>query len=220
MKNRITSAAAAAMVPDGAVLMIGGFMGVGTPERIIDELVHLGRKDLTVIANDTARPGIGIGKLIDARAIKKVVASHIGTNPETQRQMIAGDLEVELIPQGSLAERIRSGGHGLGGVLTETGLGTTAAKGKATVELNGRVWLIEEAIRADFALIAAKRADYYGNLEYALTARNFNPIMAMAADTVIAEPHDIVPVGAMTPDQIVTPHVVVDHLVGKEKHHG
>lgn len=220
MKNRITPAAAAAMVPDGAVLMIGGFMGVGTPDRIIDELVRLGRKDLTVIANDTARPGVGIGKLIDARLVKKVVASHIGTNPETQRQMIAGDIEVDLIPQGSLAERIRSGGHGLGGVLTPTGLGTTAAEGKATVELNGRIWLIEEAMRADFALVAAKRADYSGNLEYALTARNFNPIMAMAADTVIAEPQDIVPVGAMTPDQIVTPHVVVDHLVGKEKRHG
>jgi acetate CoA/acetoacetate CoA-transferase alpha subunit len=220
MKNRITPAAAAAMVPDGAVLMIGGFMGVGTPERIIDELVRLGRKDLTVIANDTARPGIGIGKLIDARLVKKVVASHIGTNPETQRQMIAGDIAVELIPQGSLAERIRSGGHGLGGVLTETGLGTTAAEGKATVELNGRAWLIEEAMRADFALIAAKRADYSGNLEYALTSRNFNPVMAMAADTVIAEPQDIVPVGVLTPDQIVTPHVVVDHLIGKDKHNG
>jgi acetate CoA/acetoacetate CoA-transferase alpha subunit len=220
MKNRITPAAAAAMVPDGAVLMIGGFMGVGTPERIIDELVRLGRRDLTVIANDTARPGVGIGKLIDARLVKKVVASHIGTNPETQRQMIAGDIAVDLIPQGSLAERIRSGGHGLGGVLTPTGLGTTAAEGKQVVEVNGRAWLVEEAMRADFALVAAKRADYAGNLEYALTSRNFNPIMAMAADTVIAEPQDIVPVGALTPDQIVTPHVVVDHLVGKEKRHG
>lgn len=220
MKNRITPAAAAALVPDGAVLMIGGFMGVGTPDRIIDELVRLGRKDLTVIANDTARPGVGIGKLIDARLVKKVVASHIGTNPETQRQMIAGDIAVDLIPQGSLAERIRSGGHGLGGVLTPTGLGTIAAEGKQTVEVNGRTWLIEEAMRADFALVAAKRADYSGNLEYALTSRNFNPIMAMAADTVIAEPQDIVPVGALTPDQIVTPHVVVDHLIAKEKRHG
>lgn len=220
MKSLITPAAAAALVPDGAVLMIGGFMGVGTPERLVDALVAAGRRDLTVIANDTARPGVGIGKLIDAGLVRRVVASHIGTNPVTQKQMIAGTLEVELVPQGSLAERVRAGGHGLGGVLTPTGLGTLAAEGKQTVEVGGRTFLIEEAIRADFALVAAKHADYAGNLDYALTARNFNPLMALAADTVIAEPDEIVPVGMLTPDAIATPHVVVDHLVAREKRHG
>lgn len=220
MKSLITPAAAAALVPDGAVLMIGGFMGVGTPERLVDALVAAGRRDLTVIANDTARPGVGIGKLIDAGLVRRVVASHIGTNPVTQKQMIAGTIEVELVPQGSLAERVRAGGHGLGGVLTPTGLGTLAAEGKQTVEVGGRTFLIEEAIRADFALVAAKHADYAGNLDYALTARNFNPLMALAADTVIAEPDEIVPVGMLTPDAIATPHVVVDHLVAREKRHG
>lgn len=220
MKSLITPAAAAALVPDGAVLMIGGFMGVGTPERLVDALVAAGRRDLTVIANDTARPGVGIGKLIDAGLVRRVVASHIGTNPVTQKQMIAGTIEVELVPQGSLAERVRAGGHGLGGVLTPTGLGTLAAEGKQTVEVGGRIFLIEEAIRADFALVAAKHADYAGNLDYALTARNFNPLMALAADTVIAEPDEIVPVGMLTPDAIATPHVVVDHLVAREKRHG
>ncbi|PKU24610.1 3-oxoacid CoA-transferase subunit A [Telmatospirillum siberiense] len=220
MKSIITPAAAAALVPDGAVLMIGGFMGVGTPERLIDALVLAGRRNLTVIANDTARPGVGIGKLIDAGLVAKVIASHIGTNPETQRQMIAGAIAVELVPQGSLAERVRSGGYGLGGVLTPTGLGTPAEEGKTKLELEGVTYLVERALKADFALIAAKHADYDGNLDYALTARNFNPLMAMAAATVIVEPQEIVPVGTLTPDMVVTPHVLVDHLVGKEKRHG
>lgn len=220
MKSLITPAAAAALVPDGAVLMIGGFMGVGTPERLIDALVLAGVKNLTVIANDTARPGVGIGKLIDARLVSRVVASHIGTNPETQRQMIAGELEVELVPQGSLAERVRCGGHGLGGVLTETGLGTPVEDGKTRIELKGVSYLVEAAISADFALIAAKHADYDGNLDYALTSRNFNPLMAMAGAVVIAEAQELVPVGTLSPDRVVTPHVLVDHLVAKEPSHG
>jgi acetate CoA/acetoacetate CoA-transferase alpha subunit len=220
MKSIITPAAAAALVPDGAVLMIGGFMGVGSPERLIDALVLAGRKNLTVIANDTARPGVGIGKLIDARLVSKVIASHIGTNPETQKQMIAGEIEVDLVPQGSLAERVRAGGHGLGGVLTPTGLGTPAEDGKIKLDVEGITYLVEVALKADFALIAAKHADYNGNLDYALTARNFNPLMAMAGETVIAEAQEIVPLGTLSPDQIVTPHVLVDHLVGKERHHG
>ena len=213
-------AEAIAGIPVGATMMIGGFMGVGTPDRMIDEMVRRGLGDLTIIANDTARPGVGIGKLIDARLVKKVVASHIGTNPETQRQMIAGVIEVELIPQGTLAERIRSGGHGLGGVLTATGVGTVAATGKRTIEIDGRVFLVELPLRADFALVAARQADHLGNLSYALTARNFNPLMAMAADRVLAEARSIVPTGVMPPDAVGTPCVVVDLLIAGEPRNG
>ena len=220
MKKVIGVAAAVEMIPDSAALMIGGFMGAGTPPRLIDELVRQGRKNLTVIANDTARPGVGIGKLVTAKLVRRVITSHIGTNPEAQRQMIAGDIEVELVPQGTLAERIRAAGFGLGGVLTPTGVGTTVAEGKQTVAVNGTVFLLELPLIADFALINAKRADYYGNLEYSLTARNFNPAMAMAAATVIAEAEDIVPVGVISPDAVGTPHVLVDHLIGKERGHG
>ena len=133
----------AELIPDGATLMIGGFIGAGSPQRLIDELVRRGRRELTVIANDTARPGVGIGKLIDARLVRRLITSHIGTNPETQRQMIAGELQVELVPQGTLVERIRSGGFGLGGVLTPTGVGTLAAEGKRTIEIDGRTFLLE-----------------------------------------------------------------------------
>ncbi len=213
MNKAISVEKAVDLIPDGASLLIGGFMGVGTPHRIIAELVRQGRRHLTVIANDTARPGIGIGKLIDARAISTLITSHIGTNPETQRQMIAGELTVELMPQGSLAECIRAAGYGLGGVLTPTGVGTVVAEGKQTVEVDGKVFLLEKPITADFALVACQRADYYGNLEYSLTARNFNPVMAMTGATVIAEPDGIVPVGVIAPDAVVTPHVVVDYLI-------
>jgi acetate CoA/acetoacetate CoA-transferase alpha subunit len=203
------AAGIATLIPDGATLMIGGFIGAGTPQRLIEELVRRGRRDLTVIANDTARPGVGIGKLIDARLVRRVITSHIGTNPETQRQMIAGEIQVELVPQGTLVERIRAGGFGLGGVLTPTGVGTLAAEGKRTIEIDGRTFLLELPLKADFALINARRADYLGNLEYALTSRNFNPVMAMAAQVVVAEAEDVVPVGVIPPDAVMTPHVLV-----------
>src|SRR5437868_15367202 len=201
------------MIPDGARLMIGGFMGVGTPERVIDEIVRQRRSNLTVVANDTAAPGKGIGKLIGAKLVRKAIVSHIGLNPETQRQMMAGELEVELVPQGTLIERIRAGGTGLGGVLTQTGIGTLAENGKQRIEVDGKSYLIEIALRADVALVQAFIADYLGNLSYALTARNFNPIIAMAADTVIASADNIVPVGVISPDHVVTPAPVVDYLV-------
>jgi acetate CoA/acetoacetate CoA-transferase alpha subunit len=202
-----------AMIPDGATVMIGGFMGVGTPERAIDELVRQNRRDLTVIANDTAVPGRGIGKLITARLVRKAIVTHIGLNPETQRQMMAGELEVELVPQGTLIERIRAGGYGLGGILTPTGLGTLAETGKQRIDVSGKTYLLEIALRADFALVQAFLADYLGNLGYALTARNFNPVIAMAAGTVIACADNIVPVGVISPDHIVTPAPVVDYLI-------
>jgi acetate CoA/acetoacetate CoA-transferase alpha subunit len=211
----LSVADAVALIPDGARVMIGGFMGVGTPERVIDELVRQGKRGLTVIANDTALPGIGIGKLVTADAVSKVIASHIGLNPETQKKMIAGTIEVELVPQGTLVERIRAGGYGLGGILTATGVGTVVADGKQVIAVAGKDYLVEPALHADFALVNAFLADYLGNLSYALTARNFNPVMAMAADTVIAEADNIVPVGLISPDHVVTPAPLVDYLIAQ-----
>jgi acetate CoA/acetoacetate CoA-transferase alpha subunit len=204
---------AVALIPEGATLMVGGFLDVGSPERVIDELVRQGKRNLTVIANDTAMPGVGIGKLVTAGLLRKVIVSHIGLNPETQQRMLAGTLEVDLVPQGTLVERIRSGGFGLGGVLTPTGVGTVVENGKRQIELNGKQYLVEAALRADFALVHAFVADYTGNLTYALTARNFNPVMAMAADNVIVTADHIVPVGVIAPDHIATPAPVVDYLV-------
>jgi acetate CoA/acetoacetate CoA-transferase alpha subunit len=213
MKSSTTLEAAIALIPDGASILIGGFFGVGTPDRLVQGLVDAGRKDLWVITNDTSFPGTGVGKLIAARLVKRLTASHIGANPETQRQMIAGQLEVELVPQGTLAERIRAGGYGLGGVLTRTGLGTLAEEGKAKIEIEGQTWLLEKPLRADFALIRGKQADTLGNLTYELTAQNFNPVMATAAETVIAEAEGIVSVGVIPPDSVRTPGVLVDYLL-------
>jgi acetate CoA/acetoacetate CoA-transferase alpha subunit len=207
---------AVAMIPDGASLMIGGFMGVGTPERVIDELVRQGKRDLTVIANDNALPGIGIGKLVSAGLVRKTIASHIGLNPETQKKLLAGEMEVELVPQGTLIERIRAAGYGLGGVLTPTGVGTVVEEGKQRIEIEGRPFLLETALRADFALVQAFLADYIGNLQYALTARNFNPVIAMAADTVLVEAENIVPVGVIAPDHVMTPAPIVDYLIASK----
>jgi acetate CoA/acetoacetate CoA-transferase alpha subunit len=206
---------AVATIPDGATLMIGGFMGVGTPEGLVDELLRQGKRDLTVIANDSALPGIGIGKLVTAGAVRKVIASHIGLNPETQKKMLAGTMEVELIPQGTLIERIRAAGFGLGGILTPTGVGTVVEEGKRKLEVDGREFLVETALHADFALVQAFVADYLGNLTYALTARNFNPVIAMAGDTVIVEAEHIVPVGMISPDQVMTPAPIVDYLIAR-----
>ncbi|KAA6186705.1 3-oxoacid CoA-transferase subunit A [Thiohalocapsa marina] len=211
--KRISLEEAVAAIPDGASLAVGGFVGVGTPERLCDELVRQGRRDLTLITNDTARPGMGVGKLISARCVRKVITSHIGLNPETQQQMHAGSLEVELVPQGSLVERIRCGGFGLGGVLTPTGLGTLAEEGKRRIEVEGKDYLLETALTADFALVHAMYADYSGNLHYLLTARNFNPIVAMAGSRVMATADHIVPVGVISPDDVMTPAAVVDHIV-------
>lgn len=200
-------------IPNGARLMIGGFMAVGTPERVIDELVRQGKRDLTIIANDTARPGVGIGKLVSNKSVRKAIVSHIGLNPETQKQMHAGELIVELVPQGTLVERIRAGGCGLGGILTQTGLGTIVEKDKQKVVVDNREYLLETPLRAEFALVHAFLADYVGNLSYALTAKNFNPVVAMAAETVMANADHIVPVGVIAPDHVATPAPVVDYLI-------
>jgi acetate CoA/acetoacetate CoA-transferase alpha subunit len=213
MKGALRPNAAAELINEGATLMIGGFMAVGTPDRMIDALVARRVRNLTIIANDTAMPGRGIGKLISARLVSRVIVSHIGLNPETQALMIAGELACELVPQGTLIERIRAGGMGLGGVLTTTGLGTEVEDGKQIVEVEGKRFLVETPLKADFALVGAWQADYVGNLSYMLTAHNFNPVIALAGHTVIAEPESIVPVGVIPPDAVKTPGCLVDHLL-------
>ncbi|MFN4224481.1 MAG: acetate CoA-transferase subunit alpha [Fervidobacterium nodosum] len=209
----ITQDEAIKFIKPGMTIMIGGFLGVGTPEGIIDKIVENRIDNLTVIANDTATPERGIGKLIVNKLCKKVIVSHIGTNPETQRQMIAGELEVELVPQGTLAERVRAGGAGLGGILTPTGVGTIVENGKQIIEIEGKKYLLELPLKADVALIKAKKCDYYGNLVYNFTAENFNPLMAMAAELVIVEVEEIVPVGAIAPNEVRTPGVLIDYVV-------
>jgi len=206
---------AAALIPDGAVVLVGGFMGVGSPHRLIEAIAARGSKDLTLVCNDTALPGVGVARLITAGCVSRVIASHIGLNPETQKKMIEGEIEVELVPQGTLVERIRAGGVGLGGVLTPTGLGTTVEEGKQVVEVDGRRYLLEKPIRGDFALLGCHHADYAGNLAYVLTAHNFNPVMALAAAVVIAEPEHILPIGMITPDAVKTPGVLVKHIIAR-----
>lgn len=201
-------------IHDNAVIMVGGFLGCGTPDPVIDALVEKGVKDLTIICDDTATPTTGAGKLIVSNQVKKAIVSHIGTNPVTGQKMQNGEIEVELVPQGTLAERIRSGGAGLGGVLTPTGIGTEVAKGKEIINVDGKDYLLEHPLKADFAIIEATIADEKGNLFFSATTRNFNPLMATAADIVIAHAELIVPVGGIQPENVVVPHIFVDYLVG------
>ncbi len=200
-------------IQHGTVLMVGGFLGCGAPNHLVEALLDTDARDLTIICNDSARPEFGVGKLIVNRRVKKLITSHIGTNPETGRQLSAGELEVELVPQGTFAERIRAGGAGLGGVLTPTGVGTLVQQGKQTIELQGKTYLIELPLRADVALIWARRADAGGNLCYEGSTRNSNTVMAMAADRVIAQSCEIVDIGQIDPNHVVVPGVFVDHLV-------
>jgi acetate CoA/acetoacetate CoA-transferase alpha subunit len=216
-RKAITPTEAAALIPDGSSVMFGGFMGVGTPTRIVDALVARGARNLTIIGNDTARPGVAIGKLIDAGCVAKCIVSHIGTNPVTQKKMIAGEIEVDLVPQGTLAERIRAAGAGLGGVLTPTGVGTKVDEGKQIIVLEGQSFLLETALHADVAIILAHEADYNFNLTYRLTATNFNPVIALASKLVIAEAGEIVPVGVIPPDAVRTPGILVTHLVERPR---
>ena len=216
MKNKqITVKKAGEFFRDGMTIMVGGFMGVGTPPRLMTELLESGVKELTIIANDTAFVDTGLGPLIVNGRVKKVIASHIGTNPETGRRMIAGEMEVQLIPQGTLAEQIRCGGAGLGGFLTPTGVGTVVEEGKQKITLDGRDYLLELPLRADLALIQAQKADPLGNLTYDLSARNFNPLMALAADITIAEPDEMVAVGDIDPDCVATSGAIIDWLIAE-----
>ncbi|EIW15797.1 MULTISPECIES: acetate CoA-transferase subunit alpha [Pelosinus] len=213
MSKVISQEELADLFEDKATIMMGGFMGVGAPATLVRILVEQGVKDLTLITSDTATPDTGVGPLIVNRQAKKIIASHIGTNPETGRQMIAGETVVELVPQGTLAERIRAGGAGLGGILTPTGLGTVVEEGKEKLLVNGKEYLLELPLRADIALLKAYKADKAGNLIYRQSARNFNPIMALAADLVIVEVEEVVEVGELKPDEVMTPGILVDKVV-------
>lgn len=213
MVKIISAVEAAAMVKENMAVMVGGFLGCGTPQSLVDEVLAGGTKDLTLICNDTAFPDAGVGKLIVNKQFKKIIVSHIGTNPETGRQMNAGELDVDLVPQGTLAERIRSAGFGLGGILTPTGVGTPVEAGKQKLTIEGKDYLLELPLKADVALIKAYKADKAGNLVYRCAARNFNPLMATAATVVIVEAQQIVETGEIDPDEVMTPGIFVNYLV-------
>lgn len=217
MNKIITVKDAMEYIKDGSTLMIGGFMGVGTPENLVNAIVDKGVKNLTIIANDTAFPDKGIGKLIVSKQVKKVIASHIGLNPETGRQMNNKEIEVELVPQGTLAEQIRCGGAGIGGFLTETGIGTIVEEGKEKIKVGDKEYLLELPLRADVALIGASIIDKKGNVFYRGSTRNFNPLIATAADIVIAGAEKIVDVGEIDPNHVMTPGIFVDYIVREEQ---
>jgi len=204
-------------ISDGMTIMIGGFMGVGTPEIFIDEIVKSGVKNLTIIANDTGYPDKGIGKLIMNKQVKRVIASHIGLNPETGRQMNNKETIVELVPQGTLAEQIRCGGAGIGGFLTQTGVGTIVEEGKKKIKIEDVEYLLELPLKADVALIRGSIVDKQGNVYYNGATRNFNPLMATAADLVIVAAQRIVDTGDLDPNHVMTPGIFVDYIVGGEK---
>lgn len=214
MKSKIVELNFAAdLIHDCDSIMISGFLGVGNPETIIDAIVERGVKELTIIANDTARPGVGISKLIAARLVKRVLASHIGTNPQTGTLMSNGEMAVELIPQGTLIERIRACGFGLGGILTPTGIGTDVASGKEIITVDGKDYLLEKPIRARVGLIKGSIVDRSGNIYYKGTTRNFAPLIAMACDVIIVEAEEIVKNGEIAPEDVMTPGIFVDYII-------
>ena len=213
MSKFISIEEAVSKVKDGMTIMVGGFLANGTPNKIVDALAKSGVKNLTLICNDTAYPDKGVGQLIANKQVKKLFVSHIGTNPHTSEQMNSGELEIEFCPQGSLAERVRAGGCGLGGILTQTGMGTIVAEGKQIVNVDGKDYLLEKPLRADIALVVASLGDKAGNLVYRGTSQNFNPLMASAADLVIAEINELVEVGEIAAENVKTPSIMVDFIV-------
>ena len=213
MSKFISIEEAVSKVKDGMTIMVGGFIANGTPNKIVDALAKSGVKNLTLICNDTAYPDKGVGQLIANKQVKKLFVSHIGTNPHTSEQMNSGELEIEFCPQGSLAERVRAGGCGLGGILTQTGMGTIVAEGKQIVNVDGKDYLLEKPLRAAIALVGASLGDKAGNLVYRGTSQNFNPLMASAADLVIAEINELVEVGEIAAENVKTPSIMVDFIV-------
>ena len=213
MDKFITVDEAVAKIKSGMTLMIGGFLAAGTPNKIVEALSKTDVKDLTIIANDTAYPDKGIGLLITNKQVKKVIASHIGTNPNTIQQLNDKELIVEFSPQGTLAERIRCGGAGLGGVLTPTGIGTVVEEGKQKLTIDGKEYLLEKPLHADIALIGANISDETGNLIYKGTTQNFNPMMATAADLVIVEAQEVVKTGEIPMENVHTPGIYVNFIV-------
>ena len=208
-----SAADAVANIPDGARIMVGGFGMCGVPSALLDALHARGTRNLTVISNNAGTDGAGVGVLLAARQIARVIATYVGENKEFERQVIEGQIEAELIPQGTFVERIRAGGAGIGGFFTPTGAGTSVADGKETRIIDGRAYVLEMPLRADFAFVKAHRADRRGNLVYRKTARNFNPVMATAADVTIAEVDELVEPGAIDPEAVVTPGIFVTHVV-------
>lgn len=198
----------------GQSLLFGGFGGVGTPPSLINIILEINVKDLIVIGNDAGFPNIGIGKLVTAKRVRKMIVSHIGSNPNAGMMMHAGELDIEFSPQGTLVERIRAGGVGLGGILTDIGIESTVVnQGKQVIEINQTLYLVEPALTAEIALVYAKQADPYGNLVFDKSARNTNPLVAMAGDVTIVEAAEIVPLGTLNPEEIVTPGAFVDYIV-------
>ena len=214
MNKVISLEQAVSLVKDGDSVMIGGFGAVGTPQRIVDAMLEAGKKDLTIISNDTAWEDRGLGILITAKLVKKVIVSHIGTNRQTGIQLNAGEIEVELVPQGTLAECIRAAAFGLGGVLTPTGIGTDLEKGKEKITIDGKEFLLEKPIKANVALLYGAVVDENGNITYKGAGVNFNHVMAGAADITIVEAGKLVPIGGIDPNQVITPGIFVDYIVG------
>lgn len=214
MKNKLVSMEEAiSHIKDGMTIHVGGFLACGTPETIVTALIEKGVKDLTIVCNDSGFVDRGVGRLIVNNQVKKVIASHIGTNPETGRRMQSGEIEVELVPQGTLAERVRAAGYGLGGVLTPTGLGTIVQEGKEIVNVDGKDFILEKPIKADVALIFGTTVDKSGNAICAKTTKNFNPLMATAADLVIIEAAEIVEAGSLDPDHLDISKIFIDYIV-------
>ncbi len=218
MINKIISVKEAAeKVQDGMTVMVGGFLANGTPEILIDALVEKNVKDLILICNDTGFPDRGVGKMVVSKQFKKIIASHVGTNPETANQMNSGETEVILTPQGTLAEKVRCGGNGLGGFYTPTGIGTEAETNKEKKVIDGKEYILETPLKADVALLRASIADKKGNMVFNKTMKNFNPLMATAADTVIVQADKIVEVGEIDPDHVMCSGIFVDYIVGGDK---
>ncbi|HIS73640.1 TPA: CoA transferase subunit A [Candidatus Galligastranaerophilus intestinavium] len=215
MKKVVCVHDAIELIKDGASVMIGGFLSCGAPDKLIDELVRQGKKNLTMICNDTSYPNVDKGKMIANKLVKKLIAAHIGTNPDTGEQMRKGEIDVELIPMGTLVEKIRAKGAGLGGVLTQTGVGTILEQNKETIEIEGKKFIFEKPLGADFALIYGTKVDRFGNVAFYGTTRNFNTVMATAADTVIVQADEIVE--CLDPNDVVIPGLFVDYIVKREE---
>ena len=216
--NKVLASAAAAVerIPDEATIMMGGFGLCGIPENLIAALHRRGTKELTVISNNAGVDDFGIGVLLRTRQVRKMISTYVGENKEFERQFLTGELEVELVPQGTFAERIRAGGAGIGGFFTPTGFGTLVSEGKETRTIDGKAYVLERALHADFAFVKAWKGDREGNLVYRRTARNFNPVMATAATTTIAEVEHLVEAGEIDPDHVVTPGIFVRHILQGE----
>ena len=213
MSKVISIDQAVALVKDGDTIMVGGFMVNGSPCRILDALAASGKKNLTLICNDSGLADSGVGKLVANKQFKKIIASHVGLNKETGRQMGAGETEVVLVPQGTLVEQIRAAGYGLGGILTQTGLGTLVEEGKQKIEVDGKVYLLEKPLFADIALVYAHEVDRAGNMAYKGSEQNFNHVMASAAKITIAEAGTLLEVGELDPNRAQTPGVFVNYIV-------